>query len=226
MKRLVLTGWRGEAFSKIAEHTVPLIETYAAEVGADFRCDSLQGDRPASWNKIPALLLALQEYDEVLWIDADVVVIRSDNLFDNVPAEAWQALVEHRTGSRSIRRPNGFLKLSRESRIPNCGVWLVRKAMLPVLEKVWGLERYVEHPWWEQAALISEMGYTTDTGVYTRLKKKTDLYRSTHFLGLAWNHTPLDNRNEANPVLCHIFSTTYNRLDVIAELAGRSGLAR
>jgi hypothetical protein len=33
--------------------------------------------------------------------------------------------------------------------------------MLPVLRKVWSSTQFIEHSWWEQAALMTEMGYSS-----------------------------------------------------------------
>src|SRR5262249_39072233 len=127
-------------------------------------------DRPPSWLKVPLLHELLATYDEVLWLDADVVIVNEhDDLADDVPDEDWQAVVRHYT-------PDG--------EVPNCGVWLLRPSMRPVLDAMWQLDSYREHPWWEQAALLELLGYR---GHPVRLEQPTELYARTCWLGLEWN---------------------------------------
>jgi len=93
--------------------------------------------------------------------------------------------------------------------------------MVPVLEKLWNMEEYLGHSWWEQGAMMHLLGYSTDG--YTRRVLPTDLYARTHFLPLKWNYSKT-GRGYARPVFWHVFNTVKNRLEVIRRLAGRSTL--
>ena len=129
-----------------------------------------------SWWKVPALKAALSEYDEALWLDADTVIVDGSEDLD-VPEDAWQALVRHRTGDGDV---------------PNCGVWYVRKPMIPVLDAVWAQTRRLDHGWWEQSALMDLLGFDFRPGVRAHLAQPSGLYERTHWLDHGWNHHKWD----------------------------------
>jgi hypothetical protein len=136
--------------------------------------------RPPSWLKVAALLDALTHYDEALWIDCDVVIVDGElDVDDELHDDDVQALVRHHT-------PDG--------EVPNCGVWLVRQAMRPVLMQLWRMDRYLNHPWWEQAAMLDLLGYRHRRRP-VELAEPTDLYRRTHWLGLEWNSHEQNDRH-------------------------------
>jgi hypothetical protein len=157
----------------LLEMALPAMERYADWHGYDLVTDP-PGLllRPPSWHKITAVLAALDTHDEVLWVDADVLILDdSVDLADEVDAKAWQAITRHHT---------------REGEIPSVGVWLVREPMRPWLKKAWGLTRYLNHRWWEQAAFLDLLGYRADPPP-CRLIRSTDLYANTYWLGEEWN---------------------------------------
>lgn len=204
MTTLLLTGWHGTTFAKMAAHTVPIVEAYAWRHGMQFCCVNLAGERPASWMKIPALYRALHEYDRVVWIDADVVIVDpSENIADFVPNEMWQGLVEHCTPSGAV---------------PNCGVWVLTKHMLPTLVDAWNSATFVDHAWWEQAAILERIGYAVTDGPHACLETPTELYQRTAFIGNEWNDHPHDSQRHTSPRFVHV--TQYaDRVGKVRELA-------
>lgn len=203
----ILTGYSGDFFEKMSAITAPLMLDYASRCGADFEVVSLAGWRPASWMKIPAICKMLEKHQRVLWLDADVVIQHSDaNLFELVPAGFHQALVEHVT-------PSG--------RVPNCGVWLVDRSALPVIEAAWMNDYDGSHPWWEQSAILRAMGYGVEREPRAWLEAPTDFYRKTFFLPPEWNDHPHDARRVVIPRFRHV--TQYgDRLDVARLFASES----
>jgi hypothetical protein len=205
MKSLILTGWTGDLHTAMARHTAPLMAAYARRHGHDFNAVSLDGIRPASWQKLPALYAFLKVYDVVAWLDADVVITwpGADIIAELQPGDC-QAVVEH---------------LTECGRVPNCGVWVVTQDMQPTLERAWvaGSE-FVHHPWWEQAAIMQLMGYVVEPGPHGKLDSPTTLYGQTTFLSPVWNHHPGDINKPYVPYFVH--ATQYDdRLKLIAELA-------
>jgi hypothetical protein len=158
--------------------------------------------------KVPNMIVALEDYDRVLWVDADVVIHDSaQNIMDAVEPDAWQAVVEHETNCGVV---------------PNCGVWVVTKQMGPWLEFAWSnmLAEYKDHPWWEQAAIMHMMGYkVTLTGgtPHSVAGEETDLLKRTQFLPPQWNDHPADIRRLDRAAFVHV--TQYaDRLDAIRRL--------
>jgi len=205
MRSLILTGWSGDLHTAMANHTVPLMAAYAKRHGHDFRTVGLDGERPASWDKLPAMYAALRSYDVVAWLDVDVVVAwpGADIIAELQPGKS-QAVVEH---------------LTECGRVPNCGVWVVARAMQPTLRQAWAEgSAFVDHPWWEQAAIMLLMGYVVEPGPHGKLDSPTTLYEQTTFLRPEWNHHPGDINKPDKPYFVHV--TQYNdRLKLIATLA-------
>lgn len=199
MKALItLATGSHEEFLEIA---LPSFKAFADRheyeiIQPDMRCS-----RPASWWKIPALMACLSEgFSEALWVDADVVIVDpSDDL--PVPANAWQALVEHHTADGDV---------------PNCGVWLVREPMVPWLDKLWGMTQYLHHGWWEQAALLDLLGYSPKRPTFHA--KRTPLYDRTHWLDNGFNVHMWDTPTPARPRFMHA-SMHDDRAEVMREWA-------
>lgn len=152
--RRVLTSFGFGDHAAMLGIALPTFRRYAETHGYDlfiphenFFADVVY--RPSSWRKIPLFRrLFGQGYDEILWIDADVVVRRFDrDIADDCTGEPIHMVV-HETGDGSV---------------PNCGVWFVRSSFTPYLETVWGLDGSRRSGvWWEQAAVISLLGGDPD----------------------------------------------------------------
>jgi hypothetical protein len=153
------------------EIAMPSFKTFAKRHKYDLLIpDSFNIDRPAPWFKIPALIGALNSYDDVLFLGADTLIVDGrDDI--QVPADAWQAMVIHDTNDGAV---------------PNTDVWLVRKPMLPFLQETWRLSQYTHAPWWEQSALLDVMGYNANARPIT-VDHSTALLEHTHWLDKSWN---------------------------------------
>jgi hypothetical protein len=103
--------------------------------------------RPVAWSKIPAIREAFQTSDEVLWIDADALIVDfSRDLRAEVDPKTDLAWVVH--------RDNGYAT-------PNAGVMLMRRsdAMLEFLDAVYEQVDLIDHRWWENGAMIRLLGF-------------------------------------------------------------------
>lgn len=176
------------------------MERYAARHGMDYKCVNLHAeDAPPSWVKVPRIISALnsQHCDTVVWLDADVIVFRSDvNILDDFGPSKWQGLVEHDTESGLV---------------PNCGVWIVTDEMLTTLEEIWlARSKYLNHCWWEQAAILEKMGYALDGGrPFSSRGEPTILFDRTEFLPARWNHHPHDAGRDPNAHFVHVTQYVY-----------------
>jgi hypothetical protein len=166
---------------RLLELSLPGFSDYADRHGYELRAYSPRLlMRPPSWLKVAALLDALAEHEEALWLDCDVVIVDGDpDIADELDAGDVQALVRHHT-------PDG--------EVPNCGVWYVREAMRPTLVRLWHFDRYTDHPWWEQAAMLDLLGYRHRSRP-VELEAPTDLYDRTCWLGLEWNSHEQSDRH-------------------------------
>ncbi len=123
---------------------------YAERQGLDSaRFSQRKTDRPAPWEKIICIQESLDAgYDFVLWIDADAMIVDLEadirREIDGSPDKDF-FLVRHEIG--------GGLS-------PNTGVIAVRNSerAKAALKRIWEMERFANHRWWEQAAFISWFG--------------------------------------------------------------------
>jgi len=205
MKRIFVTFGIG-AHEQYLSISRPSFMAYAKRHGYAYRESTpigfLPSDRPPSWGKIYALQEALTLADEALWVDADVVIVDgSRDLAAEVNSDAIQALVVH-------TRHRGFFLGS----APSAGVWLVRQAMRHTLTEIWTMTQYLNHPFWEQAALTELMGYTFngDQIFPVTLAEPTWLYHATHFLAEDWNSVDTLN-HEATPRFMHAPALTHEQ---------------
>jgi hypothetical protein len=169
VSRAIVTFATGQ-HERLLDIARPSFEAFADRHGYDLLEADIPSTRPPSWRKVAALRAALQDgYEEALWLDADTVIVDASEDMD-VPSWAWQALVRHHTGDGDV---------------PNCGVWLARTPMLPVLEQLWGMTEWLHDGFWEQAAMLELLGFSRRPA---RLADPTDLYEHTFWLDHGWNY--------------------------------------
>ncbi len=201
----IVTGWRGAEWQAIAELTAPRMADYAARHGHSFVSYEF-GDhfgRPASWQKLLAIASAFEGDDEVLWLDADVLIVdASDDIASVFPPASRQAMVRHATG---------------EGDVPNAGVWFLDRSMLGTLMACAMDDRFVNHKWWEQAALLSRMGFTDATGL-CRHQTQTPLYLATHWLDESWN-VWAGSPASVRPKFIHACGVTDDRIGYLRRFA-------
>jgi hypothetical protein len=150
------------------------IEPYAQRYGYDveLHTELVDHSRPAPWSKILIMRALVERYDLVVWLDADLVIVdQGVDLATELENERFLYLVEH--------RHEGW-------RMPNTGVMLLRGGAESArfLDAAWSLTRYVEHRWWENAAVCELLGYGLDP---PRPVRDTPLLAGTKFISPRWN---------------------------------------
>jgi hypothetical protein len=144
----------------------------------DLRHELLAPERPPAWSKLPLFRELLDRYDLVVWIDADAAVVDPTlDIADELGRRDLIGVVAHHYDGQVI---------------PNCGVWVLRRhrRVRALLDTLWAHEDLVDHKWWENAALLVELGYSIEPEV--RLVRPTRLARRTCFLDRAWNSIAVD----------------------------------
>jgi hypothetical protein len=127
--------------------------------------------RPVPWSKIPILQDLLSRYEQVVWLDSDLVIVDPR---EDLPAPRFMTLVEHET---------------KEGRMPNSGVWVLRSGAdaRRFLDEVWAQTDLIAHKWWENAAICRLLGYSLDpVGPGAR----TEWLAQTEWLDPRWNSIP------------------------------------
>ncbi|PPD00684.1 MAG: hypothetical protein CTY31_06275 [Hyphomicrobium sp.] len=136
-------------FKRVSSFAIPAMKKYAAKHCMDFdEHVNFQCGRPVSWSKI---YLALDKfalgYEYIFWVDADAVFCRFDEDIRSLitsDADIYYAL-------ENIGQDRSRL---------NAGVWVMRNThdTLKFLHRIISLDRYTNHKWWEQAAIIEALG--------------------------------------------------------------------
>ena len=141
--------------------------------------ENLAPERPAAWAKVVLIQQLLRDFEYVWWIDADALIVRSDgDVLDETEPDKDIYLVEHPQASpdRSV--------------VPNSGVVLFRRGEYTVdfLRRLWNKEEYVDHNWWENAALLDLLGHSLEAP--WPLTSDTPDRAHVKFLDVAWNSVP------------------------------------
>lgn len=203
-KKLLCTFAVGSNHASYLSLTRPYFEAFAARHDYDYSERFIESDRPPAWSKLLVLLDALDEYDEVLWIDSDVVIVNdAHDVADHVQPQMWQAMSLH---TRFLGQELGT--------IPSTGFWFVRKPMIPFLEAAWTMTEYLHHPWWEQKAMHKLLGFASvggDNAMFPVVKvEDTLLCQHTQFLEDTWHSLAIeDMQNEAYAI--HVPALSHNR---------------
>lgn len=210
MTRAIVTYAAG-AHEELLDVALPTFEQFAVIHGYDVIVGKEVCDLPPAWNKIPLLLDALGYYEEVVWFDCDLVVVNPNEDFP--PMEKLHSMVRH---------------FEDNSEVPNSGVWRLRRNWgdlfsLDLLNKIMELEVFRNHGWWEQAALLTLMGYCVPPegshfpDTKCRCVYKTQWYEACQFMRLRYNSHPNYRADKSVVVHCS-YSSMPQRLEVMREL--------
>jgi hypothetical protein len=160
-------------FSDTAAIAVPHIRDYAARQGYECRVLERTCERKAGWVKIEPIRVALSDgFDFVLWLDADVLVIRKDADV----REAADDAVDIQMAWHTIGNPHF-----------NTGVMLIRSSdwSRQFFASVW--ERGpITHAWNDQATILHLLGYDDALAIGPRRTREPNL-RHVAALDAAWN---------------------------------------
>lgn len=138
----------------------------------DLHDEVVDSERPPAWSKVALIRRLLDSHELVLWLDADVVIVRGDrDIAAELPDDRFIAMVEHTVGGKAN---------------PNTGVMVIRSGdeARRFFDEVWAKTEYLNHRWWEQAAVMDLLGYDTETGERVR---ESEWHDRIHWLGKEWN---------------------------------------
>jgi hypothetical protein len=175
---------------ELLELSLPGFEAYAARHGHEMvvHRSSLAPERPPSWSKVVALHELAGEFERVIWIDVDAVVVDGRvDLADELRGGRNLAMAVHRYDGNAV---------------PNAGVLVLRGGRWTrrFLEQVWACTELVHHRWWENAAMLKLLGHSLSEPV--RRESVTPAWARFQELGLAWNSVPV--AAAANPRIVHL----------------------
>jgi galactosyl transferase GMA12/MNN10 family len=169
--------------------------------------------RPPAWAKVPMIRAALDAHDLVLWIDADAVIVDAgEDIAAALEPDAQLALVQH-------PRDDGL--------VPNTGVtvWRSGDFARELLDRMWASKRFIDHPWWENAALLDALGYDFPRfnrldRVLRRRMRAPAPSPAVQFLPPEWNWTYLNRVPDPRIMHCLAVPVDQRLRDMKAALAG------
>lgn len=181
-RRTVLCSAGVGPHAALLELSRPSLERLAARHGwaLDLRFRPFAHDRPPAWNKVVAVRSLLEDFDTVVWIDADAMVM------DPEP------------DITAVATPDRFLWMTKHhfqgEDQPNTGVLVVHAGdeARRFLDATWSVTHLVEHPWWEQAAMLHLLGFDVSNPGHTRLVEPTEWHDRIGWLDNRWNSIPDD----------------------------------
>ncbi len=184
MKKALLTLAMDGQYREMQRLTLPGKVRYAQQHGYEMvgMPPDYRHTAPLGWWKIDLMTRLLDDFDCIFYIDADMAIVdgRSD-LVDEIPAAAWLGMTVHDVGPMGNVPWVGL--------IPNAGMMVVYRPLLPFLKAVMELApAYGEHPWQEQGVLMLLMGFRLDFPCVR--VTNTELWQHTHELNARWNWHP------------------------------------
>ncbi len=212
----IVTAYHGDDFAKLAALTLPRMEAFAARHGHELIVHKSDGSGFAdSWMKIPAILSALRDgFDFVLWLDIDALILRTDRDFLEDVQPGIDLLI-------SWHGPEtAWLDGKPHPPHYNAGVYLIRRSdwSLDFFTRLLAMHGQVTHPWLEQAALHTILGYNESLGTGPNVANEPDRAHIGH-LDPIWNSIP-GVAMAANPVVHHFAGLTGPaRLDLVKASA-------
>jgi hypothetical protein len=177
MKKVIVTLASGPHQAYLDMTRSRLIE-YGKKHSYDVRFfnEVLTTDRPPAWSKILIIQKMLETYDVVFWIDSDAVIIdTSTDIFDEFDVNKTElALVEHSYSGQTHA---------------NTGVMLLKRTenMLKFLDLVWDQVDLIDHPWWDQAAILRCLGIDSEVWPIGKGSIECRIEVDVKFLDKKWN---------------------------------------
>lgn len=167
------------SYAALLAITSPTFRGFAERHGYDLilRTSAATEVRPVPWAKVPLILELLDAYDVVLWIDADAIVVdESQDIAGEIRPGRWMYLARSTT-------PEGL--------VPNTGVWMFTRCAesQAFLRAVDGHTAFINHAWWENAAVIDLLGYQFDP---VRPGVENEYTSGVTYLDGSWNSTVVD----------------------------------
>ena len=170
----------------------------------------LDASRPPAWDKIIMIRHALTLYDTVIWIDADAIICD--------PTRDIRKALDPNYSMHLV--PHPFKEKDRT--VVNTGVWVCRKdpIVFKLLDEVWNHTEFIDHKWWEQAALMDLLGFDVRTlmpnGVpVCTFRGPTPYSHLVQYLNEEWNCIPYRPVN--NPVIKHYIMEHNKKVDIMKK---------
>jgi len=197
-------GFRG-----IGEYAVLTMQLYGVLHKISLRFDDNPIlDRPTSWHRIVFIpKLFAEGFDFVIWMDADAIITRFDvDVRSLIKPDKDLYIVQHEN-------------IGEDGPVPNAGFMVFRNSSWSkkLLEEIWEKREYIDHKWWENAALIDILGYKHLVGGVRDFNH--EMLAKVEFIKSEWNYVPM-REVVAKPIITHFAGYSRDqRLNQIPQAA-------
>ena len=224
IKLKIITSYDAN-FKKIGDITFKSISQYSKKFNLRFENLKMPSTgRPLSWNKIKLLQEEIKkgENEFIMWIDADAFFHKdAKNILHELDSNHEIFLVNHYCSvHKGSKFKNTILTINRI----NCGMMIFKVSQfnLDFLEKVWNEDKYINHVWWEQAAIMDIIGLKAEITNNLNDNIGDDFYlKKIRFLSKEWNSIPSNNEisNESvNPSIIHLAGiNNFERIEILND---------
>ena len=199
-----------DKFKNIGDITSKTFKKYAAKYDYVFENVKMpKMDRPYAWNKIKILLDEIQKnnFEYLLWVDADSYFnIYEKNISEIIDEKKEIYIAKHYCEvHKGTKYKNAKLTVLRI----NSGVMLLKSSEYNhnFLTKVWNNKKFINHQWWEQAAIMDIIGLRAEINHNLNDNIGNNILDKIKFLSGRWNSIPskLDMSMEKhNPIIIHM----------------------
>ncbi len=197
-------------FYEIGNKTKETFKKYAETNGYNFENIAMPNTgRPPAWSKIHILIeeMIKKKHDYIMWIDADAFFNNyNTDIASEIEEDKEIYMVKHYCEvHKGTIYDNTKLTILRI----NTGVLLMKVSdyNLNFLQKVWGKEEYINHQWWEQAAIMDIIGFRSELNGNLNDNKGNFYLDKIKFLSNNWNSIPSNlelSMEKQDPTIIHM----------------------
>jgi len=181
-------------YNNVGKITVETMKNYAKKYNLEFEFLPMPSTgRAQTWNKIISIKeqILRKKNDYIMWVDADAFFHKdAENILSVIEDKYEIYLSSHYCGVfKGSNYKNTVLTVNRI----NCGVMIfkVTNFCIKFLEKVWNKKNYIDHYWYEQAAIMDLVGLKVDITGNLKDNAGDDFYlKKIKFLNKEWNSIP------------------------------------
>lgn len=181
-------------YINIGQITTETMRNYAKKYNLRFEFLEMPvTNRVPTWNKIISIKeqILKKENDYIMWVDADVFFPKdAENILSTIEDNFEIYLTSHYS---SVFKGSNFKNTILTTKRINCGVMIYKVSDFCVkfLNDVWNKKEYLDHFWYEQAAIMDLIGLKADITGNLDDNKGDDTYlNKIKFLPKEWNTIP------------------------------------
>ncbi len=205
----VVTLVHGDEYTEVVKEGIKNKEEYCKKHGYDFVCgtEHLDPTRSIAWSKIKLVEKCLQNksYKWVFWTDADSLIMNHGIKLEDLIIDG-----------RDFILSTVHMKQSKKH-ILNTGEFLIRNSnwSKKFLKTIYNRDSPLDHPWWEQKAIIDE--YTENKDVQKHFYVYPPRILNSTVLNINYEKNPLNVYKEGDFIIHFYQPADKSRLKSLIE---------